>query len=194
MFLEFIRLNKLYYQNSFHLLVFVLPFYLYVLFYLFLAVLHCLWEPQPSAVKAQNLNRWTAREFPVLYFLNMSSKKNLNESNFPGGSVVKNLLANSGNVFNPWSRKISHATGQLSPCTITTDPVLCNQRSQHTETKCTCGQKKVNNESSRGQHFSKQLKEGGLMVMPILQVRKLKLRGLGNLPKVRQLVRDEPGT
>ena len=32
------------------------------------------------------------------------------------------------------------------------------------------------------------------MVMPILQVRKLKLRGLGNLPKVRQLVRDEPGT
>ena len=65
-------------------------------------------------------------KFPVLYFLNMSSKKNLNESNFPGGSVVKNLLANSGNVFNPWSRKISHATGQLSPCTITTDPVLCN--------------------------------------------------------------------
>lgn len=32
------------------------------------------------------------------------------------------------------------------------------------------------------------------MVMPILQVRKLKLRGLGNLPKVMQLVRYEPGT
>lgn len=32
------------------------------------------------------------------------------------------------------------------------------------------------------------------MVMPILQVKRLKLRGLGNLPKVMQLVRDEPGT
>ena len=32
------------------------------------------------------------------------------------------------------------------------------------------------------------------MVMPILQVRKLKLRGLGNLPKVMQLVRYESGT
>ena len=39
----------------------------------------------------------------------------------PGGSAVKNLPANAGD---PWCRRIPHATGQLSPCTTTTEPVL----------------------------------------------------------------------
>ena len=36
---------------------------------------------------------------------------------FPGGTVNKNLLVNSGegHRFNPWSRKISHAKEQLKP-------------------------------------------------------------------------------
>ena len=44
---------------------------------------------------------------------------------FPGGTVVKNLPANSGgHRFEPWSGKIPHAMEQLSPCTTTTEPVL----------------------------------------------------------------------
>ena len=35
---------------------------------------------------------------------------------FPGGAVVKNPPANAaGHGFDPWSRKIPHATEQLSP-------------------------------------------------------------------------------
>ena len=44
---------------------------------------------------------------------------------FPGGSVVKNPPANAGDTgLIPWSRKIPHATQQLSPCTTTTEPAL----------------------------------------------------------------------
>ena len=45
---------------------------------------------------------------------------------FPGGSVVKNLPANAGieHKFNPWSRKIPHATEQLNLCAATIEPVL----------------------------------------------------------------------
>ena len=39
--------------------------------------------------------------------------------------MVKNPpLECSGHGFNPWSRRIPQATGQLSPCTTTTGPVL----------------------------------------------------------------------
>ena len=62
-----------------------------------------------------NLN-WKYHYELVLYFT-------LNDtlSDFPGGPVVKNLPANAGNNFHPWSRKIPHATGQLSPAT--TEPL-----------------------------------------------------------------------
>ena len=44
---------------------------------------------------------------------------------FPGGTVVKNLPANAGDMGSiPWSRKIPHAMEQLSPCTTTTEPAL----------------------------------------------------------------------
>ena len=51
---------------------------------------------------------------------------------FPGGPVVKNLPANAGDMTLTWSEKISHAAGQLSLFTVTTEPmhletVLCNQ-------------------------------------------------------------------
>ena len=38
---------------------------------------------------------------------------------FPGGPVVLNLPAKD--VFDPWSGKIPHAMGQLSPCATTTE-------------------------------------------------------------------------
>ena len=36
-----------------------------------------------------------------------------------------------GHGFKPWSRKIPHATEQLSPCTTTTEPTCCNYWSPH---------------------------------------------------------------
>ena len=53
---------------------------------------------------------------------------------FLGGLVVRNLRAHAeGHWFNLWSRKISHAAGQLSPSTTTTEPALCSKRSHHNE-------------------------------------------------------------
>ena len=45
---------------------------------------------------------------------------------FPGGSVVKNLPANAGDMglIPGWSWNIPHATEQLSPCTTATEPVI----------------------------------------------------------------------
>ena len=37
-------------------------------------------------------------------------------------------------------------------------------------------------------------REGGKIIVPSLQMRKLRLRGLGDLPKFMQLVSDEAGT
>ena len=58
---------------------------------------------------------------------------------FPGGPVVKTPPANAGeHRFSPWSGKIPHTTEQLSPCTATTKPVLCNKRSHHSEKLTHC--------------------------------------------------------
>ena len=43
---------------------------------------------------------------------------------FTGGSVVKNLPANTGYTVNPWSRKIPRATEQLSLGATAIEPVL----------------------------------------------------------------------
>ena len=42
---------------------------------------------------------------------------------FLDGPVVKNPLANAGNM-DPWSRKVPHAVGHLSLCTIITEAAL----------------------------------------------------------------------
>ena len=42
----------------------------------------------------------------------------------PWWPVGKNPPASAGDRFNPWSRKILHATEQISPCTTTTEPAL----------------------------------------------------------------------
>ena len=41
----------------------------------------------------------------------------------PRGSVIKNLPADAGDTV-CWSRKIPHTEEQLSPCAVTTEPVL----------------------------------------------------------------------
>ena len=43
---------------------------------------------------------------------------------FPGGPVVENLPSNAGHagLIPSQGTKIPHATGQLSPCTATTEP------------------------------------------------------------------------
>ena len=60
-----------------------------------------------------------------------------NENNvswdFPGDPVVKTPLANAGGPgFHAWSRKIPHATGQLSPCSTTTEAHM--SKSPHSTT------------------------------------------------------------
>ena len=55
-----------------------------------------------------------------------------NQWDHPGGPVVKNTPANAGDRgFDSWSRKISHAVGQLSLCATTTEPTCRNYRSRH---------------------------------------------------------------
>ena len=50
--------------------------------------------------------------------------KIIQEWDFPGGPVVKNLPSNAGDTGLILGRgtKIPHATGQLSPCTAMKDP------------------------------------------------------------------------
>ena len=43
--------------------------------------------------------------------------------------MVKNLPASAGDGFDPWSRKISHATEQLSPGSTTTEHSGASSRS-----------------------------------------------------------------
>ena len=54
-----------------------------------------------------------------------STIKNEEILGFPGGAVVKNPPANAGDTgSSPGPGRSPHATEQLSPCTITTKPVL----------------------------------------------------------------------
>ena len=43
------------------------------------------------------------------------------------------MLLVQGHRFNPWCRKIPRATEQISLYVTTTEPVLCNRRSRHSE-------------------------------------------------------------
>ena len=65
---------------------------------------------------------------------------------FPESSEVKNLPANAGDKFDPWSRKIPHASGQLSLCATTTEPPhlepeIRNKRSHCNEGSTHCNQR-----------------------------------------------------
>ena len=55
---------------------------------------------------------------------------------FPGGTVVKNLLFNARDTsLIPAQRtKIPHAMGQLSPCATTTEPIFWSPRHNQRET------------------------------------------------------------
>ena len=53
---------------------------------------------------------------------------------FPGGSVVKNLPCNAGEVglIPGWGTKIPHATEQLRPCATAREPE-CATKTQHSQ-------------------------------------------------------------
>ena len=56
---------------------------------------------------------------------------------FPGGTVLKNLPANAGDMGSiPWSGKIPHAVEQQSSCATTTEPALWSRRTTTTEPMC----------------------------------------------------------
>ena len=62
------------------------------------------------------------------------SIKNPTAQDFPVGPVVKNLPAKCrGHGFDPWSRKIPHALGQLSPSAPVTEPTHSTARDPHRE-------------------------------------------------------------
>ena len=60
-----------------------------------------------------------------------------NRGDFPGGPVVKNLPANSGDMdsISDPGTKIPHSIGQLSPCT-TTEPILQSPGNTLTKPQC----------------------------------------------------------
>ena len=66
--------------------------------------------------------------------MNSLSLKRLVVLNFPGGPVVKNLPASAGDTgLIPWSKKIPHAAGQLSPWATTAECVLWSPGAPTTE-------------------------------------------------------------
>ena len=69
------------------------------------------------------------RRYCGMKFLNMPFKKFAQI--FPGGPVIKNLLTNAGNGFNPWCEKIPHVAEQLGLCATTAEPTCCNYWSPH---------------------------------------------------------------
>ena len=76
----------------------------------------------------------------------VEDKEKCKTLDFPESSEVKNLPANAGDKFDPWSRKIPHASGQLSLCATTTEPphlepVLRNKRSHCNEGSTHCNQR-----------------------------------------------------
>ena len=66
------------------------------------------------------------------YYINpQHTGKTPKDGDFSRGPAVKNLPCSAGNVSSipGWGTKISHAAGQLSPHSITTEPVCLNERS-----------------------------------------------------------------
>ena len=51
-----------------------------------------------------------------------------------GGESACQCIRRHG--FKPWSRKISHATDHLDPCTATLEPMYCNYWSPHARSPC----------------------------------------------------------
>ena len=65
--------------------------------------------------------------------------------------MVKNPLANAeeGHGFDPWSRKVPHAMGQLSPCTSTREATPVRSPSTTTRRACLPKLKKAHEQQRR---------------------------------------------
>ena len=84
-------------------------------------------EPDPLLIST-----WTPFETETIF------SKNFQELPW-WSSGLESALQCRGYQFNPWSRKIPHAVGQLSPCTTTTEPVCYNYWSPRAlESLCVC--------------------------------------------------------
>ena len=59
----------------------------------------------------------------------------LRPRDFPAGPVMK-TANDRGHKFNPWSRKMPHASEQLSPCAMTAEPQCCNYWSLNAYSPC----------------------------------------------------------
>ena len=87
---------------------------------------------------------------PAIPLLGIYPEKTIIQKDACGTSLVAQWSQCKGHGFDPWSRKIPHATEQLSLCTTTTEPalkiprattiepthlgpVLCNKRSHLSE-------------------------------------------------------------
>ena len=59
------------------------------------------------------------------YQKNKQPNPKMGRRDFPGGPVVKYLSSNAGDVglIPGWETKIPHATGQISPCARTSEPM-----------------------------------------------------------------------
>ena len=95
----------------------------------------------------KRINYWTTtlifRELLWLFWVQATHKwENLRLPWWP--SRYKSACQCRGHRFDPWSRKIPHATEQLSPCTKTKpvclEPVLCNNRSHCNEKPVHCNE------------------------------------------------------
>ena len=60
----------------------------------------------------------------TILLLNLKVSNKNKVGGFPGGTVVKNLPANAGDMGLTWFGKIPCATEQLSPSATTTEPAL----------------------------------------------------------------------
>ena len=91
-------------------------------------------NPGHSAVKVLRINHWTTRELPVLFISKFNDSVNVLVLRKLGffcfffffllpwwSSGHESVLQCSGYKSDSWSRKIPHATGQLSLCTMTTE-------------------------------------------------------------------------
>ena len=85
---------------------------------------------------------------------------------FPGGPVVKNLCQCREHRFNPWSGRISHATGHLSLCSATRKAIT--MRSPCATTKTQYSQKKNLSQSQGHCEFYPMFLSGDFIFLEVM--------------------------
>ena len=85
-------------------------------------------------------------------YIKCKTRLNIKKERKRGTSLVvqwlRICLPIQGHGFDPYSRKIPHAKGQLSPCPTTTEPTCCNYGSPCALEPGLCNKRNHNNEMS----------------------------------------------